>query len=138
MVIAPLPIANCRLQSQALIEVRRMNQTVRNSFLIAVALSATSSLTLAATPPTSQPARGAGAVIWNPALFTYERAPDFAVEETTPTDAQVDFRFRPPQMKPDTLAPKATDTPAKPVTIGPVDIVRLRFRDADDDIVTAL
>jgi dienelactone hydrolase len=77
---------------------------------------------------------------WNPTWFDYRYAkPDaLVVEETTPTAAQVDFRSRPPQKaaEPADLAPPAG--PAKPVTIKGVDIVRLRFRDASGDVVTAL
>ena len=72
--------------------------------------------------------------------FQYERPKTIAVEETTPTPDQVNFRSRPRQLRDDAAAAEIvpSDKPAKPKTIGPIDVRRLRFKDADGDVVTAL
>src|SRR5215210_4665815 len=85
--------------------------------------------------PTTQRAPAANG--WNASAFDYARPDEIVVERTTPTKAQVDFHTRPPQTaeQPKELNSKAL---AKPVTVGPVDIVRLRFRGIDDEMVPAL
>ena len=71
--------------------------------------------------------------------FQYDRPDSIIVEETTPTPDQVNFRGRPRQLRDDAAADiVASDKPAKPKTLGQVDIRRLRFKDADGDVVTAL
>ena len=71
--------------------------------------------------------------------FQYERPKKIVVEETTPTLDQINFRSRPRQLREADVAELvATDTPAKPKTVGQLDIRRLLFKDADGDVVTAL
>jgi dienelactone hydrolase len=74
---------------------------------------------------------------WDAKWFGYERPGRLLVEETTPTLEQVNFLKRPRQMEPEADDPK-TSGPAKPLTVGHFDIVRLRFKDADGNIVPAL
>ena len=76
---------------------------------------------------------------WDASWFDYERPEKLVVEESTPTAAQLDFIGRPPQVRvaPDEVL-KAPERRAKPRAAGPLDVVHLRFRDADGDVVTAL
>jgi dienelactone hydrolase len=74
---------------------------------------------------------------WDSKWFAYDKPAKLIVEETTPTSDQVNFWKRPQQADPDATPPKATD-PAEPVTVGQVDILHLRFKDADGNIVPAL
>jgi len=98
-------------------------------------LSTLGLLSPAIAAPTTQRAPAANG--WNASVFDYARADDIVVERTTPTAAQVNFHSRPPQNaeRPAELNDQAV---AKPVTIGPVDVVRLRFGGAEDEMVTAL
>ena len=75
---------------------------------------------------------------WDPSLFRYERREKLAVEVTTPTPQQVAWMGRPPEMGPNPPAPKATEGPVKPRTVGRIDVLHLKFRDADGDVVPAL
>ena len=70
--------------------------------------------------------------------FQYAKPDEIAVEESTPTADQINFRSRPRQLRDASGDIVATDKPAKPKTVGDLDIRRLRFKDADGDIVTAL
>jgi dienelactone hydrolase len=83
--------------------------------------------------PSTEPANG-----WDRSWFAYDRpdASTLVVEETTPTQAQMSFSSRPPRMTEDRLDDAAKH--AKPRTLDGVDIVRLRFRDADGEVVPAL
>jgi fermentation-respiration switch protein FrsA (DUF1100 family) len=104
--------------------------------LLALAAAATlivsPDLSATPAPPATQPA-------WLSAYFRYERPKHIFVEETTPTAEQLNFYSRPRQMRPqDGTLPVAAQRPAEPKTIGEMNVRRLRFRDADDDIVTAL
>lgn len=74
---------------------------------------------------------------WDRKLFDYIRPAKLVVEETTPTDAQVNFWLRPPQATADAPPPKATG-PAKSRAVGNANVIHLRFRDATGDIVPAL
>jgi dienelactone hydrolase len=127
------------VQSPTFPRILRMKNTMSPLLyviLIVVCLCASFSLS---APPTTTRANGTvPSGLWDASLFAYQRAEQMAVEETTPTEAQVDFRFRPPQLKPNAAAPRATDRRAKPVTAGRLDIVRLAFRDSDDETVPAL
>ena len=83
-----------------------------------------------AAPPTADRS-------WFSTYFFYARPDKVIVEETTPTKAQLSFHNRPPVLGRADL--KLTDSKqAEPVKIGDVDIRRLRFKDADGDIVTAM
>lgn len=75
---------------------------------------------------------------WDRQLFDYVSPAKLVVEETTPNKAQVNFWLRPPQVETaDAAEPKAAG-PAQPVTMGNVNIVHLRFKDALGDIVPAM
>ena len=74
---------------------------------------------------------------WLSTYFFYNRPNKIVVEETTPTKDQLSFHGRPPQLK-KADAMLADSKQADPVKIGQVDIRRLRFKDADGDIVAAL
>jgi len=109
-----------------------------------LALAAAASLFIApelchaqdATAATSEPSP----LSFLSSYFQYAKSDGIVVEETTPTADQINFRTRPRQMKDDPADVKivATDKPAKPKTVGELDVRRLRFKDADGDIVTAL
>jgi dienelactone hydrolase len=73
---------------------------------------------------------------WDSRIFRYERAKSLPVEESTPTPQQVDFRDRPPVGAAAAAAPVTTQ--ATPCSVGPVNILRLRFRDAQGDDVPVL
>ena len=74
------------------------------------------------------------AMDWAGSYYTYDRPDKLMIEETTPTQEQLAFRGRPPQVEDD-----LRDSPkAKPLTMGQIDVRRLRFRDTQGDIVPAL
>src|SRR5207248_8558368 len=75
---------------------------------------------------------------WDAAAFSYKRSSSLAVEENTPTPAQVDWQHQPPKLPATTAAPGATTTPAKPYSTEALNIVRLRFRDLEGADVPAL
>jgi uncharacterized protein len=85
-----------------------------------------------ATQPGS-PARNG----WSADPFRYDRPAKLVVEETTPTVAQSDWHSRPPPMKADEPDPVATG-PAKPRAVEHMSILRLRFKDADGEVVPVL
>src|SRR4051812_8904020 len=76
---------------------------------------------------------------WDASWFDYERPGTLVVEESSPTQAQLEFSGRPPQVR---VAPgeilKASERRAKPRAAGPLYIVHLRYRDADGDVVPAI
>jgi len=74
---------------------------------------------------------------WNGKLFDYDKPSLLVVEESTPTEAQASWVGRPPQMKADEPAP-ADKGRAKPKALSGMNIVRLRFKDADGETVPAL
>lgn len=74
---------------------------------------------------------------WDAKWFAYERPSKMIVEETTPTPDQVNFWKRPKQADPDAPALTASG-PAVPMTVGEADVLHLRFKDVDGDIVPAL
>jgi dienelactone hydrolase len=74
---------------------------------------------------------------WDAKFFDYDAPKDLIVEQTTPTPDQVDFKSRPPQTAGDRPV-IGTKWPAKPRTVGPLDIVHIRFTDSEGDVVPAL
>jgi fermentation-respiration switch protein FrsA (DUF1100 family) len=87
---------------------------------------------------TTQPAGGEKVQNgWSGTLYEFQRPRQLIVEEATPTAEQVNWRQRPPAMKPDAPQPKATG-PAKPALMGDFNVVHLRFKDAEGDVVPAL
>ena len=74
---------------------------------------------------------------WDASWFQYDRPDRLVVEEATPTADQVNFWHRPRQANPEAPDPVSTG-PAKPLSVGRLDIVHLRFKDADGQIVPAL
>ena len=107
------------------------------SLLSALAGLPTGAAAQSTQPATTQAARAANG--WDGSWFRYDRPTDgWVVEETTPSADQVNFYRRPPQLddpKEDLVAATAK---AKPVAVGPVNIVRLRFKDNVGEVVTAL
>ena len=89
---------------------------------------------IAATPTTQRVPAANG---WNASAFDYARSDDLIIERTTPNKAQVNFNSRPPQ-KAEEPATLNTTANGKPVTVGPVDVTRLRFKGFEDEMVTAL
>src|SRR5688572_25964408 len=85
-------------------------------------------------------ARAASPNGWDASLFAYERPEPLAVEVTTPTPQQVAWFGRPPEMsqKAATALVEPTEGDVKPRTVGPVDVLHLKFRDLDGDVVPAL
>ena len=73
---------------------------------------------------------------WDARWFAYEASKP-TVAQGTPTAAQVDWRQRPPQVR-RAAELKPTAEPAEPRRVGDVDIVHLRYIDADGDVVPAL
>lgn len=71
-------------------------------------------------------------------LFDYARPERIVVEESTPSKAHLSFHGRPPQLRESGNDLDLTERTAEPTTVGSVDIRRLRFKDADGDLVTAL
>ncbi|MDB5355565.1 MAG: dipeptidyl aminopeptidase/acylaminoacyl-peptidase-like protein [Phycisphaerales bacterium] len=74
---------------------------------------------------------------WDRKLLNYDRPEKLIVEETTPTDAQVNFWMRPPQAAANAPEPKDLGV-AKPRAVGNVNVIHLRFKDATGDTVPAL
>jgi len=87
----------------------------------------------ATQPSAASPARNG----WSADPFRYDRPAQLVVEESTPTFAQSDWHTRPPQMKADAPDPIATG-PAKPRAVEHMNVLRLRFKDADGEIVPVL
>ena len=75
---------------------------------------------------------------WDATLFQYDRSEPLVVEVTKPTLRQVSWIGRPPQMATDAPSPRATETSVTPRSVGPVDVLHLKFRDVDGDVVPAL
>lgn len=74
---------------------------------------------------------------WDRQWLDYQRPAKLLVEETTPTGDQVNFWHRPRQANPDAPSPQQTG-PAKPLTVGRLDTVHLRFKDVRGEVVPAL
>src|SRR5688572_28962880 len=114
-----------------------------NALMTAViGLGVLASLADGSSAATTQPARreAGGEKVqngWSGKLYEFQRPRELIVEETTPTPAQVNWRQRPPAMKPDAPEPKAT-RPARPALMGDFNVVHLRFKDAEGDVVPAL
>src|SRR5688572_28941516 len=76
---------------------------------------------------------------WDAKWFDYDRPGTLAVAETTPTPRQLHLARRPPQV---TIRPTdplhASVDPAPPRTLCAMNVVHLRFRDAEGDVVPAL
>jgi dienelactone hydrolase len=106
-----------------------------NTFLACVVLALAGTLLFAepVTPAVESPGNG-----WDAAAFSYKKSTPLAVEETTPTRAQVDWQHQPPKLPVTTAAPVATTTPAAPFSTDGLNIVRLRFRDLEGADVPAL
>ncbi len=75
---------------------------------------------------------------WDASLFAYERPEPLAVEVSTPTAQQTAWMLRPPQMAEPRGAVEPTSGHVKPRTVGPVDVLHLKFRDLDGDVVPVL
>ncbi len=75
---------------------------------------------------------------WSADVFRYDRPARLIVEESTPTVAQSDWHTHPPQMKADDADLIASAGPAKPRVIEHMNFLRLRFKDADGEVVPVL
>jgi dienelactone hydrolase len=76
---------------------------------------------------------------WDASLFAYERPEKLEVEVTTPTGQQVSWVGRPNQLAAKAaVKPTTVGAEVKPRAVGPVDVLHLKFRDADGDVVPAL
>lgn len=109
---------------------RRMNRVMTLSTLLTLGVLGTL-LSSAAEGQTTRP-NG-----WDAKWFAYDKPEKLVVEETTPTADQVNFWHRPKQADPDAPAPQFHG-PAAPLKVGDVEILHLRFKDADGNIVPAL
>ncbi|HEX8911153.1 MAG TPA: hypothetical protein VF796_02255, partial [Humisphaera sp.] len=97
---------------------------------------------------TGAPARAADGVVqtvplsngWNRSLFDYARPDKLAVEESTPSAAQVNWAGRPPQLPGGRAAGAVAgaEAAAAPRVVEAMNVVRLRFTDADGDVVPVL
>jgi len=91
----------------------------------------------ASTGPTTRRAPAPNG--WDASWIDYDKSGEIAVEFTRPTKAQVSFWTRPPQAADEPAELQLDDVGAiKPVTLEGVDIIRLRFRDAQGEMVPAL
>ena len=90
-----------------------------------------------ASGPSTRPAVRNG---WDGKLFDYVSGDKLVVEESTPTAAQFDWRGRPPQMRVGAGAGDdvAATGPATPRVVEGMNVTRLRFKDADGDLVPVL
>jgi dienelactone hydrolase len=105
-------------------------------FYASVALALSGALLFADPAPAGDPTSGNG---WDPGAFSYKVSAPLAVEETTPTPAQVDWVHQPPKLPANTPAPVATHGKVEPFrTDLPLNITRLRFRDLEGEDVPAL
>src|SRR5438045_4822615 len=86
--------------------------------------------------PSTRPADVANG--WDGSWFAYDRPEvrSWTIEQTTPTAEQVNFYARPARMTDDNLVAPARAP--RPRTVDGVDVVRLRFRDADGELVPVL
>ncbi|MDB5172114.1 MAG: dipeptidyl aminopeptidase/acylaminoacyl-peptidase-like protein [Phycisphaerales bacterium] len=105
--------------------------------LAIIALAATVVLGSQAFADSTTPVAGKLNNGWDGKLLNYERTEKLIVEETTPTDAQVNFWMRPPQATADAAEPRDAGA-AKSRAVGKVNVTHLRFKDATGDIVPAL
>jgi dienelactone hydrolase len=87
-------------------------------------------------PPTSQPVRAGVENGWNPTFFEYDRTSPAEFVVATPTAQQVAFAGRPPELK--AVAAPAADRQPSPVTVGPVDVLHVTFKNAAGAWVPAL
>jgi dienelactone hydrolase len=112
----------------------RMKRVITLSTLLLTGIVGviTSSSLFGGTRGTDESANG-----WDAKWFAYDKPSRLAVEESTPTADQVNFWKRPEQMSKAAPAPKVTG-PATPLTVGDMDIVRLRFQDVEGGVVSAL
>jgi dienelactone hydrolase len=85
-------------------------------------------------PSTTRPAGGA----WDPTLFRYDKPNPLVIEVSTPTPRQVNWILRPPKMTDSEPDPKKLDGPEVPASVGALDVLLVKFRDADGDVVPAL
>src|SRR5215210_667026 len=103
-----------------------------------IGLGVLASLADRSSAATTQPAGGEKVQNgWSGKLYEFQRPRQLTIEESTPTPEQVNWRQRPPAMKADAPEPKATG-PAKPGLMGDFNVVHLRFKDAEGDVVPAL
>ncbi|CAA9391607.1 MAG: hypothetical protein AVDCRST_MAG64-1224 [uncultured Phycisphaerae bacterium] len=106
------------------------------STLSPLAAAGSSTNTGPAAGPSTRPAVRNG---WDGKLFDYVRPDELVVEESTPTAGQCDWRGRPPQM---TAAAATGDVAttglAEPRVVEGMNVTRLRFKDADGDVVPVL
>jgi fermentation-respiration switch protein FrsA (DUF1100 family) len=75
--------------------------------------------------------------LWQSSVFNYTRAERLDVSESTPTSDQINFFARPRQLRGQSSY-GIDEVSAKPVSLGPVNIVRLAFRDSSGDTVPTL
>lgn len=75
---------------------------------------------------------------WDSSFFSYERTDELAVEISTPTPQQIDFRNRPPQYDGGEPLPQPTAVLPNPVVIGDMAVHHLRFQSVDGDVIAAL
>lgn len=100
-------------------------------------IAATFFCTLLASAALAAETDATGEVRWQGSLFNYDRPLRMVVEQSTPTDEQINFFLRPPQFPAASGEVKETG-PARAKVVSGVDIVRLLFKDVDGDLVPAL
>ena len=75
---------------------------------------------------------------WDPTWFQYVRPEEMVVVASTPTAAQVDFTQRPRPVVERAASLKASGEDAKPRAAGLMDVLHLRYVDAQGEVVPAL
>jgi dienelactone hydrolase len=76
---------------------------------------------------------------WDRSLFEYDRPERHVVDVTTPTAGQIAWTGRPATLKRDVEGLRHTTGDVKPRTVGPVDMLHLKFASADGkSVVPAL
>ncbi len=114
-----------------------MNRPAPTALLGMILASTVPGADAAAGPASNAAADSTPNDLWDGALYSFKRPEKLVVEESTPTAAQaswMDWPERLPASPPDPVDRGS----AKSVEVGPLDVVRLTFRDADGEVVPAL
>src|SRR5688500_18656552 len=128
----PSPPADVWLRGNHLSLIRKLIATMLLTALLGLCAPA-----FATTGPTTRRAPAPNG--WDASWFDYDQSDDVAVEFTRPNKAQVNFWTRPPQEANEPAELRVGDCKSiKPLRVEGVDIVRLRFRNTEGDLVPAL
>src|SRR6476646_2711152 len=116
----------------------RMNPVTRTIAFLLTMLGVLPSGGIVVAQTTQPAATQPGAANWQPSWFNYKKPDKMEIFESTPTRDQINFYARPRQLSTDTKSYGASNEPAAPINVGPVNIIRLAFIDAKGDLVPTL